>query len=179
MHIQWEKKRMYNAPAIDIAPEHEMMAIRHEPDIAPLLRGGIAGFIATAPMTIAMELIFRLLPRHEQYDLPPGENVTTIFKQKLGWYEMNRTQYRVITAIGHFSYGALAGTVYGAIAHRLRLPPLLKGMLYAMAVWSFSYLGWLPAAKVLRPATEHPPRRTALMIISHLVWGAVVGLITR
>lgn len=170
---------MYTAPVIDIAPEHEMTAIRSDTATTSILTGGIAGFIATAPMTLMMELLLRLLPRREQYDLPPGENITRIFKQKLGWYEMNRTQYRVLTAIGHFGYGALAGAVYGGTAHRLHLPPVLKGMLYAMAVWSFSYLGWLPAAKILRPATEHPPRRTALMIISHLVWGAVVGLIAR
>ncbi|MCA1636528.1 MAG: hypothetical protein LC802_23280 [Acidobacteria bacterium] len=48
-----------------------------------------------------------------------------------------------------------------------------------MAVWAGSYLGWLPAAGILRPATEHPPRRTALMIAAHVVWGVAAGLVVE
>ena len=36
-------------------------------------------------------------------------------------------------------------------------------------------MGLLPAAGILKPATEHPARRNALMIASHLVWGAALG----
>jgi putative membrane protein len=40
-----------------------------------------------------------------------------------------------------------------------------------------SYLGLLPALGILRPATEHPERRNALMIVAHLIWGSITGLI--
>jgi putative membrane protein len=33
----------------------------------------------------------------------------------------------------------------------------------------------LAALGILKPATEHPPRRNALMIAAHLIWGAVLG----
>ncbi len=56
------------------------------------------------------------------------------------------------------------------------MPPALAGAGFGLAVWAGSYLGWLPAAGILRPATEHPPRRVALMIAAHLVWGASAGL---
>jgi hypothetical protein len=48
-----------------------------------------------------------------------------------------------------------------------------------VAVWAGSYLGWLPAAGILSPATEHPARRNALMIASHVVWGAAAGVIVE
>ena len=50
-------------------------------------------------------------------------------------------------------------------------------MAYGLAVWTTGYLGLLPALGALRPATEHPPRRTALMIAAHVVWGAALGLL--
>jgi hypothetical protein len=32
---------------------------------------------------------------------------------------------------------------------------------------------------ILRPATEHPARRNALMIGAHVVWGVALGLIVE
>jgi len=77
----------------------------------------------------------------------------------------------------HFAVGAAAGALYGPLAHSLRPPPVLGGVAYGLAVWTTGYLGILPALGALRPATEHPPRRTALMIAAHVVWGAALGLL--
>ncbi len=38
-----------------------------------------------------------------------------------------------------------------------------------------SYLGQLPAANILPPATEDAARRNALMIAAHIVWGVTLG----
>jgi hypothetical protein len=40
-------------------------------------------------------------------------------------------------------------------------------------------MGWIPAVGTLEPATEHPPRRNALMIAAHLVWGAATAAAVR
>ena len=50
-----------------------------------------------------------------------------------------------------------------------------KLTLYGLAVWAGSYLGLLPALGIMSPATDHPLRRTALMIAAHLVWGSALG----
>ena len=39
-------------------------------------------------------------------------------------------------------------------------------------MWLASYMGWIPALAVLKPATRHPLRRDALMIGVHFVWGS-------
>jgi hypothetical protein len=46
-------------------------------------------------------------------------------------------------------------------------------------VWAASYLGLLPALRLLPPATNHPRHRTALMIAAHLVWGSALGAILQ
>jgi hypothetical protein len=60
-----------------------------------------------------------------------------------------------------------------------RSTPGLQGIACGLAVWTLSYLGWLPALGILRPATEHPPRRTALMIAAHAVCGLVLGVLAE
>ncbi len=50
-----------------------------------------------------------------------------------------------------------------------------RGMLFGLLVWIVSYLGLLPGLRVLTPATEHPVRRSALMVAAHLVWGWCVA----
>lgn len=44
-----------------------------------------------------------------------------------------------------------------------------------MRVYTPSYMGWLPAFNILPPATEMPTRRSLVMIVSHLVWGGLIG----
>ena len=79
---------------------------------------------------------------------------------------------RRITLAAHFGFGAAAAALF-AVLFRTRNPA--AGAAYGVAVWTASYLGWIPAFRILRPATGHPARRNALMIGVHIVWGAGVA----
>ena len=48
-------------------------------------------------------------------------------------------------------------------------------MAYGLGVWAMSYLGWIPAARILTPAHRHPLRRNLLMIAAHIVWGLTLS----
>jgi uncharacterized membrane protein YagU involved in acid resistance len=140
-----------------------------------LIIGALAGLAATAPMTLAMEAMHRYLPTGERYPLPP-RLITEKVAEDVGVAgRLNEEEHRRGALIAHFAYGAAVGAIYAPLAKRTGLPPLVGGALYGLAVWAGSYLGLLPAAGILRPATEHPPRRTALMIAAHIVWGATTG----
>lgn len=89
---------------------------------------------------------------------------------------MDSSQRRSLTWLAHFGYGTAMGSLYGLIEPRLAGPPAVRGMTFGLGVWTGSYLGLLPALRLLRPATQHPPRRNALMIAAHLVWGLFLGL---
>lgn len=78
------------------------------------------------------------------------------------------------TLLSHFAYGALGGTVYAAVTDTHR-SPWSKGLIFGLIVWVASYLGILPAAGVLEPATEHPQRRNLLMIAAHFIWGTALS----
>jgi uncharacterized membrane protein YagU involved in acid resistance len=142
-----------------------------------LIAGALSGFVATAPMTAVMESLFRRLPRVEQYPLPPSE-ITAVLTGKTGLEPpLESREHLALTLASHFGYGTAAGAGYGLLGSRLPLPATLRGVLYGLAMWASSYVGWLPLAGVLRPATEHPARRTALMLAAHVVWGLTLALV--
>ena len=142
-----------------------------------ILLGALAGLAATAPMTLAMKLMHEQLPREERYPLPPRQ-VTEGVAEKAGVNEhLDEEERAAATWASHFAYGAACGALYGALpGEGVDRRPVLAGVGFGLAVWAGSYLGWLPAAGIIAPATEHPARRNALMIAAHVVWGATAGL---
>ncbi|HEX8351761.1 MAG TPA: DUF6789 family protein [Pyrinomonadaceae bacterium] len=142
-----------------------------------ILLGALAGLAATAPMTLAMKLMHEQLPREERYPLPPRQ-VTEGVAEKAGVNEhLDEEGREAATWASHFAYGTACGALYGALAgRRVDAHPVLTGVGFGVAVWAVSYLGWLPAAGILAPATDHPARRNALMIAAHVVWGATTGV---
>jgi hypothetical protein len=139
-----------------------------------LLLGGIAGCVATLPMTATIRAIHRRLPSHERYPATPRELIVST-AEAVG-ARLSEEPARDLTLSAHYAYGAAAGAL---IAAALPRPSLPAGAAAGTAVWAASYLGWIPAAGLLKPATEHPARRNAMMIAAHLVWGAALAATLR
>ena len=152
---------------------------RSDVSLGKLLRGAVAGFAATAPMSISMLIGWRLLPRHEKYHLPPRQ-ITEDVTERMGIKDrLTEPELVGLTTFSHFGYGAFFGWIYALFEHRLTLHSSLKGALTGVALWTASYLGWLPAMGILSPATRHPWRRNLLMIVAHVVWGVTLGEVMR
>lgn len=138
--------------------------------------GGAAGLAATAPMTAAMLAMHQMLPEHERYALPP-EQITQVSAHRAGAHETaeNPEQRRPAALALHFGFGAAAGLLYPLVRQAVPLPAPAAGISYGLAVWAANYLGVLPAARILPPATDHPMRRNLLMIAAHVVWGGALA----
>jgi hypothetical protein len=146
--------------------------------IPPVLKGAAAGLIASFPMSIGINLMFRALPEEEQYPLTPRE-ITLAASERVGLRSlvMDRNRRKIATGAGHFGYGSFGGALYSLFPFRLQLSPLLKGMLFGASFWAFGYMGWLPAVGLLSPAKKHPPGRTILTITAHIIYGISLALI--
>jgi uncharacterized membrane protein YagU involved in acid resistance len=152
---------------------------RSQVSLRKLLQGAIAGFVATAPMSLSMLIGWRLLPKREKYHLPPRQ-ITEEITERMGIADrLNETELVGLTVFSHFGYGAFFGWLYALFEHRIPFHSSLKGALAGVALWMASYLGWLPAMGILRPATRHPWRRNLLMIVAHVVWGVTLGELVR
>jgi uncharacterized membrane protein YagU involved in acid resistance len=135
-----------------------------------ILIGGIAGFVGTMAMTAAMRRLHRRLPEKERYPLTPREIVDSAAEKAN--VALPDEAAKDVTTASHFLYGAAVGAILAATN-----PDTNKrgGALYGAAVWLASYMGWIPAVGILKPATQHPARRNWLMLGVHLVWGAATA----
>lgn len=142
-----------------------------------IILGAICGVVATGPMTAVMVLWHRRLPARERYPLPPRE-ITGAVAEKAG-VAVDADAISSATLLAHFGYGGAAGGLYGALPAGSVRQPVASGLVLGLLVWSLSYFGVLPALRILRPASEHPARRNALMLVAHFVWGACLCALYR
>jgi uncharacterized membrane protein YagU involved in acid resistance len=139
-----------------------------------LLIGGIAGIVGTMAMTSAMRRAHEKLPTKERYPLTPREIVDST--AEAAEIELSNETAKDLTLAAHFAYGAACGALLGAMNPRMGSK---SGAAAGVGVWLASYMGWIPAAGILKPATEHPARRNALMIGVHLIWGGATAKTMR
>jgi uncharacterized membrane protein YagU involved in acid resistance len=141
-----------------------------------VLLGSAAGCAATIPMTLAMRAMHDELPPEEQYPLPPRKVTMRVAEEAGVKDELDEDERTQLTLVAHFGMGTVMGALYGPVSRLIPLPEPVAGAAFGLAVWAGNYLGLLPALGLLRPPTEHPPRRVGLMIVAHLVWGAAAGI---
>lgn len=140
-----------------------------------LTNGIWAGLLATGPMTLAMFRLHRSLPADEQSPLPPATITTDVMKPAISPRAVSPEARVNLTMANHFAYGAACGALYAFGPSRMKRSPIATGALFGLGVWAGSYLGWLPAVGMRSNAFRMPAKRNALMILSHLVWGASLG----
>lgn len=128
-----------------------------------IIFGAVAGLCATMAMTMAMRRLHSMLPPGGQYPLPPSEILVSVGGSTSDKAHATRT------VLAHFLYGSISGAVYPLVRNKLDGPG------YGLAIWAASYLGWIPAAGILTPATKHPLSRNLLMLAAHVVWGAALA----
>lgn len=148
---------------------------KHKPiseTMQAVMNGAAAGCVATVPMTAAMVVAHGQLPWHHRYSLPPRQITSRVVHDVGIWNRMDSTQKSATTLVAHFSYGAAMGAIYGVmVGNNPAKNSSSRGLLFGIGVWSVSYLGILPGLGILSPATQHPMKRNALMIGSHVIWG--------
>jgi uncharacterized membrane protein YagU involved in acid resistance len=133
-------------------------------------RGAGAGLIATIPMSAVMFAAQRLGPVDE---LDP--EIITETGLEAARVEASESTQNLLSTLAHLGFGAGVGAVYGLLSPRLRRAPLLTGPLYGLAVCGASYQGWIPAMGIAPPLSRRGPARRWMQILSHLVYGTVLG----
>lgn len=142
--------------------------------VRSLVDGAVAGLIATGPMTAVMVLCKQMLPRQDQYSLPPEQIVEDLAEAGQVEELLAHPQKEPIVWSAHYGYGALMGLLYGALVQSGNQRSIQRGMAYGLGVWAANYLVALPAANMRAGAHGQSAARNAMMIVSHLAWGAAL-----
>lgn len=172
-----------------------------------LLVSAAAGFFASLPMGLLMIGLNRTLLKNrvlvidEDVDsvvdpealseAEPPKQITSVMATRVGVERAIHPgrEWETATWLSHLGYGAATASVYPFFdrllnagtekAGGVRFPAALRGMVFALLVWAGSYMGWLPAANILPPASQQPARRNTVMIVSHLLWGSLIGFLVN
>ena len=138
-------------------------------------RGAAAGIGATTAMSAVLIAAQHagLLGR-----LPP-ERITERMLDALH-LSRNRREQKALAAISHYGYGTVTGAVFGLLQRRIApRHPVAAGVAFGGLVWLSSYVGWVPALKILPPPRKDRPGRQLTLVLAHAVYGAVLGLLSR
>lgn len=138
-----------------------------------LLKGFMAGMLATLPMTACMWMF------GHRRKLPPVE-ITENLQEKTDLPETEPgdmpSGFSPLSLTLHFLYGGLCGGIYQALSPNVPGKPVVKGLGYGTLVWSGNYLGLLPALRLYPTPDKKPAKISGVMILSHLIWGSSLGL---
>ncbi len=116
-----------------------------------LIRGALAGAIATIPMTWAMTRSREYL--HSQR---PNDELRANVRYKAG-YPLDVDSQRLTTYVSRFAAGAVAGVVYSLLFSRIqRLNPEARGPVFGLSLWGLG---------AFRRANSKPS------IAAHVLWG--------
>lgn len=133
-----------------------------------LVRGAVAGTVATAAMSAVM-LAFR-----DRMGEQPPDAIVTSAADAVG-VDPTETEADALASLAHLGFGLATGAGYALLPRYL--PPPVRGVAVALAVWAVSYQGWVPAVGILPPASRDKPGRTEVMVGAHVVFGAVLGVV--
>ena len=144
--------------------------------------GAAAGCAATVPMTLVMEALRIALPGEHNRRMPPREVVDRTIEKTAeatgDEVDLDRSDRIALTTVAHLAFGTAAGAVYGA-AIGSRRSSVLKGIAYGLGVWAVAYGVGLPSLGLHPAAPDDTKDRNEVLIASHVVWGAVLGLLSR
>ena len=144
-------------------------------DLRAIFDGAIGGAIGTVGMSVLMLAAGKAGLMGEQ----PPDKIAGAALDALGVHEPDaKAQDAMATAL-HFGFGTGSGVLFGVLHRRLpfRAPGTLHGMLFASAMWAASYQGWIPGLNIMPPASEDRPDRPRVMLLVHLVYGAILGIV--
>ncbi|HEV2127449.1 MAG TPA: DUF6789 family protein [Thermomicrobiales bacterium] len=135
------------------------------------LIGAVAGVIATAIMTIAIEIgkLVGLLR------MPPPEQVAVNVTRRVGMTSRSpEPEFTAGTLVTHHGYGVVVGMLYVAVRRFLPGSSGLAGLVWGAVVWTTAYLGYLPALRLYPWPDDDRPSRTVVMIVAHAVYGTTL-----
>jgi hypothetical protein len=145
------------------------------------LRSAAVGAAAGAAATVPMSAVMWVSQRAGWMPVQPPRKVTEAALDAVDAHPSEEAQ-EGLSVVSHFLFGAAAGTLFSVVTRGLPRPAsgVPAGILYGVAVWFVSYQGWVPALKIMPPASEDRPARRITMVAAHLIFGATLaGLLRR
>lgn len=147
------------------------------PLFAEAVLGSARGLVATVAMSVPMLAGGGAGIMGRQ----PPKRITDETVDSTGLEHAGETERHAAATAAHLAFGVSNGALFSVLRAHLRPPgpSVVHGLCYAVAVWAASYKGWVPALGALPPPEQDRPRRQRVIFLAHLVYGAVLGGLSR
>lgn len=147
-------------------------------------RSGVPARVATGALdglgaTAAMSGVMYVARRAGWLGKPPPAAITERALHAMGAHGTAVRSNAPLAWAAHLAFGSTASALFAAPRGAPRSMPraAAEGAVFGAAIWLVSYAGWIPALSILPPPHRDRPGRPAAMLVSHLVFGAVAGLL--
>lgn len=136
-----------------------------------LLAGLIGGIVATAAKSFA-EKIYP--PRTHGEPEPP-----TVLAEKLAGHPLDEPGRTAATETIHWTFGALAGAAYGALAEYYPAATAKEGASFGFALATLTHETALPAMGLSAPPEDQTTRERTSEMSTHVVFGLVTEAVRK
>ena len=144
-------------------------------DLKAIFDGALGGAVGTAGMSAFMLAAGKagLMGEH------PPDTIAGAALDVVGIHAPDEEAQDALAVLLHLGIGIGCGMLFGVVHRRLpfRVPAALHGMVVGSLIWVTSYQGWIPALGIMPPASEDRPDRPRVMLLAHLIYGALLGTI--
>jgi uncharacterized membrane protein YagU involved in acid resistance len=142
-----------------------------------LLRGGLAGGVATVLMTIFMWGA-KHLGLYASQPAPKAVSQGMLGKVLPTRFLVPRSGRQTFTGVSHAGFGVGLGGVYG-LGTSIVPASALSGLAFGLLVWLASCMGWVPQAGLMPPPTKDERGRAVSILGAHMVYGTTLGFTMR
>lgn len=136
-----------------------------------IIAGMVAGLVATAAKAVA-ERIYP--PRTEGQPEPPE-----LLAEKIAGHELSGASKTLAAESLHWTFGAAAGAVYGALAEFYPNATSRHGANFGMTLMALTHEGALPAFGLSAQPADQSTREKSSEMVTHVLFGVVAESVRR
>lgn len=146
----------------------ELRAVLHR-----VVRGGLAGALATVPMSVWMAGVKGVAGRRRHGEQPPRRITRAAARRADLPAEEHPRATDAAALVVHLGVGAGLGALLALVDRR---PGPARGAVFGLGVYALAYGGVAPALRLMPRPTEDRPARQWSVATAHVVFGLVLGL---
>jgi putative membrane protein len=144
-----------------------------------LVAGLAGGLAASYVMNQFQAVVNKVGPRRKQAGENATEKVAVRLSEGVFKHRLTGDQKKWAGPAVHYTYGALVGGLYGALAERAKPLRARAGVPYGAALCMLGGEVAVPLLRLSTKPTQYPASTHALALASHAVYGTTTDLVRR
>jgi len=140
-----------------------------------ILKGALAGLVGGIVGSGAKAVAEKIYPPRIEGQTPPP----TLLAERIAGHPLSEQQKQIATQGIHWTFGALAGAVYGAAVELEPKAGAWRGAAFGLALNKMTHQSLLPKAGLAAPALRQSTQERQSEWVTHAIYGITTDLVRR